>query len=209
MRRRMVGALLVGVALASLVGCSGDDDSADATKLTQAGNLPTTTESGPIDGSARDYTDAIAVVIMAQAGFESVSKADARCAAGGVVEAVGVTKLHQLGLSAQTIADSKQLPNLQGSLTDAQATSVANALLDCIDFGRVIANQVEAGSQSGFTATDAQVRCINDKVENNPDVRKAIASAYTGATNAPAVDILGLAAACLPADALANPTTTT
>jgi hypothetical protein len=209
MRRRVVGALLVSVALASLVGCSGDDDSADATKVTQAGNLPTTTESGPIDGTARDYTDAIAVVIMAQAGFESVSKSDARCAASGVVQAVGVAKLHQLGLSARTIADSKQLPNLQGRLTDDQATAVANALLDCIDFGRVIAKQVEAGSQTGFTATDAQVRCINDKVENNPDVRKSIASAYTGATNAPAVDILALAAACLPADALANPTTTT
>ncbi len=125
------------------------------------------------------------------------------------MRAVGVEKLHQLGLSARTIAASKQLPNLEGHLTAAQATAVADALLDCIDFGRVIATQVEAGAANGFKATDAQVRCINDKVENNADVRTAIASAYTGAKNAPAVDILGLAASCLPADALANPTSPT
>ena len=209
MVRRFGALLLVGITLAACAACGGDDDNSDATKLTQAGNGPTTTESGPIGGTARDYTDAIAVVILAQAGFESVSKTDARCAAAGVVGAVGVDKLHQLGLSAKTIANSKQLPKLEGSLTDAQATEVANALLDCIDFGRVIAGQIEAGSTTGFRATDAQIACINTKVESNAAVREAIASSYTGATNAPAVDILGLAATCLPPSALGNPTTST
>jgi hypothetical protein len=203
MPRRVVALLLVGLTVAAFTGCGGDDDSADATNLTQAANLPTTTESGRV----RDYTDAIAVVILAQAGFESVSKADARCAAGGVVRAIGVDRLHQLGLSAQTIANSKQLPKLEGSLTDAQATAVTNALLDCIDFGRVIASQIEAGSKAAFHATDAQVACINGKVENNADVRKSIASAYTGEA-APPVDILSLAASCLPPDALGTPTPT-
>jgi hypothetical protein len=191
------------------VAGGGDHDGSDATKLTQARNGPTTTESGPIGGTAAEYAEAIAIVIGAQAGFESVPKADARCAAKGVVQAIGVSRLHQLGLSPGTIRDSKQLPKLEGSLTEAQATAVANSLLDCIDFGRVIASQIEAGSNNGFKATDAQVGCINDEVENNADVRKAIASAYTGAIDTPSVDILSLAASCLPIDALGNTSTTT
>jgi hypothetical protein len=201
---------LVVLACCSLLfaaACSGDDDSATKTSTTSAAT-----------GTAAQYAAAIAVAIRADRGFSSVPARDARCAARAAVAAIGLDALHRLGVSPAEVRRTRKFPQLEGKLSDAQATALTDALLGCIDFGRVIADQIEANSPNHrYRVTPSQVDCLNTKIEGDAQVRRAIANTYTGGrtpANQQGLDILGLAAQCVPLDqALGNanvgPSTTT
>lgn len=197
------------VAALVLAGCGGDDDSASSTtapptttevRATTTSRVPATTAAVPASGTAPEYAAAIADAIRADPGFTTVPADNAQCAAEGVVDAVGVEKLRSLGLSPAQIREQAQLPQLEGNVDEREATAVTDALLRCIDFGRVIADQLEANSPVDIT--DEQVACLNDRIENNPDARNAIAQAFVGNvdTDNPGLDILALAAQCVPLD---------
>jgi hypothetical protein len=180
--------LVVGVlALAPVLGaCSGDDDDDAA--------------SEPATGSAEEYVAAITAVMRADALLGSSPEKNTECAAEGVVDAVGVDTLHELGDSPEEIREQHKLPDLAGQLDDDQADGVVDALLRCLDFGRVMGQQ--AAAATGREVTDAQVECINKKVEGNEEVREAIARAYTGdgGTDADTFDLDALVRECLPAE---------
>jgi hypothetical protein len=186
--------LLILVLIGLVLGGGGLFGGSD-NKTTQ----PTTTvPPRPATGSASAYAAAIAVTIRADPGFTTVPKKDALCAGSGVVKAVGLDTLHRLGLSPQQIREQKQLPPLAGSLSQPQAIALTNALLRCINFGRVIATQLAAGS---VKVTDAQAECINDKIKNSPDARDAIAQSYTGepgGTSKSTLSLVTLASECIP-----------
>jgi hypothetical protein len=151
-------------------------------------------------------------VIRADEAFRSAPAQDATCAAEGVVSAVGLETLHQLGVSPAEIRDGQELPDLVGHLDEEQAQGVVDALLRCLDFGRVIGEQLAANT--GNELTDDQVQCINDRIEDDPAVRDAIVRSYTGEppaeqdAEAP-VDILAVASECLPFDVGAGSASTT
>jgi len=191
-----------------VTSCGGDDDSASSTSTSPPTSeahatstiTPASTSSVAASGTAPEYVAAIADAIRSDPGFTTVPAENAQCAAQGVVEAVGLDKLQRLGLSPAQIRAQKQLPQLQGNVDEREATAVTDALLRCIDFGRVIADQLEASSP--LDITDEQVACLNDRIENNPDARTAIAQTFVGNTNPdkPGLDILALAAQCVPLD---------
>jgi hypothetical protein len=197
--------MTLGVAALVLAsaGCGGDDDDGGARSVTSASTAQdaTATTLGRATGTAPEYVDAIAAVIRADEAFSAVPPQDARCAANGVVAAVGIETLHELGISPDQIREERRLPAFEGNLDEEQAQGVAGALLDCIDFGRVIGGQI--ATSVGQTLTEEQAQCINTRVEGDPGVRAAIASAYTGTPvegAAPDLDVFALAAECLPYD---------
>jgi hypothetical protein len=204
-RTRFTVAVVVAFALAA---CGGDDDSTASStapptteaRATTTSRVPATTAAVPASGTAPEYVAAIADAIRADPGFTTVPAENAQCAAQGVVDAVGVEKLRSLGLSPAQIREQQQLPQLEGNVDEREATAVTDALLRCIDFGRVIADQLEANSP--VEITDEQVACLNDRIENNPDARSAIAQTFVGTvdTDNPGLDILALAAQCVPLD---------
>jgi hypothetical protein len=205
-RRRLIAAgvlvLVIVVLVASGRGGNKGRSGSGATQPSVGGATTTSSlPAKPATGTVSEYTAAIAETMRADPAFASIPARDAQCAAKGVVDAVGLDTLHRLGLSPARIRAQKQLPPFAGNLNDAQANALTDALLRCIDFGRVIATQIEINTSR--KVTDAQVQCINAKVENNPAARKGIAAAYTGATKG-RVDILGLASECF---TLTTPTT--
>jgi hypothetical protein len=201
-----VGRLVVLAAVCCLLlsACNGDDDSAPPSTA-----ATTSTAVRAASGTAAQYAAAIAVAIRADRGFSSVPARDARCAARAAVAAIGLGTLHRLGVSPAEVRRTRKFPRLEGELSDAQATALTDALLGCIDFGRVIADQIEANSPNHrYRATQPQVDCLNTKIEGDARVRRAIANTYTGGrtpANRQGLDILGLAAQCVPlAEALGN-----
>src|SRR4051794_14369193 len=202
--------VIVAALVSVLAACSGGDD--DRASPSSAGS---TSSSAPraATGSAADYSDAIASALRAAPGFESVSASDAQCAADGAVEAIGLDVLHGVGVSPTEIRRDGRFPEIEGKVTDAQATALADALVRCIDFGRVVADQIAGLAKLPDVRLSAkQLQCLNTKIEGNPEVRKAIANAYTGRTAAGGKDepdILALAAQCIPLRGALSTTTTT
>jgi hypothetical protein len=217
MRRLVVLLVLCSLAFA-LAACGGDDDdSAKGTTTTSpsgstapAAATTTTAESGSSGGgSESDYAAAITYVIESDQDFASVPDGDAECAGQKVASAVGVDTFRRLKVTPAGIRAAKVIPEMSGELDAKQAKGVTDGLLDCIDFGRLLADQFE--TSAGYKATDAQVKCLNDVVENNPDFRNAMAADFTGDTNeSDKLDVFGQLGKCVPLDKiLGTPQTTT
>lgn len=212
MRRFVVLLALCSLTFA-LAACGGDDDdSANGTATTVTGGASgatTTTEhaSSSGGGSESDYADAIAYVIQSDTDFASVPDDDAKCAGDKIAGAVGVDTFQRLKVTPESIRKAKAIPEMSGELNAAQAKGVTDGMLDCIDFGQVFADQLEASA--GYKATDAQVKCLNDVVEKNSEFRKAMAADFTGDKNdSKTFDVFGQLGKCVPLDKIMGTTQT-
>jgi hypothetical protein len=218
---RRLFTLLVLCSLAfALAACGGDDDdsatgtttkSGDRTSTSTADDATDSTDStsggSSAGGSESEYAAAIAEVIKADDDFASVSDDDAQCAGDKVASAVGVDTFKRLKVTPASIREDKEIPEMSGELSDEQAKGVTDGLLDCINFGEVLADQL--AKSAGYEATDKQVECLNDTVEKNSEFRKAMAAQFTGDDDASqSFDVFGQLGKCVPLDKIMGSATT-
>jgi hypothetical protein len=169
--------MLLSAATALLAaGCSGGArDEADSQ-----------TEKG------REYVDAI------MTGSEdeelNLDENQVRCAAEGWVDLYGIEGFEDAGVSPEDIravADDEGFPSLLDS-TDEQADGFVDVLVECVDFGEVIADSLAEEPDAPELSRD-QLDCIGSRLEESGEFREAMKAEFLGG-EASDVDMTAVAA---------------
>lgn len=153
--------LLIPIALAvALAGCGGGSDGpADTTVKATTTTVaePTTTTVDLTD----DYVDA-----FAESSFEDlppgVSRADARCAAEGMVEAITPERLQELGIEPDDIEEFDDFSDFDERPSRREVRRMADAFLACVDIAPLFAElfATEFGGTTGSDVADQVIDCI-------------------------------------------------
>ncbi|MDO8390581.1 MAG: hypothetical protein Q7V57_08840 [Actinomycetota bacterium] len=151
--------LLVAVGVVVFVATRGDD----------APSAASATDEG------RAYVDAMVEGTSPDSGFNAD---EARCMATSVVDQLGVDALQAAGITPETVRAAGDI-DVTGLLTEAGAVTLADSVANCIDWGAMIAGQLDA-EDAGITAE--QAHCIGDKVGESELIREVFVQGFMGST---------------------------
>jgi hypothetical protein len=145
--------LLVLASVLLAPACGGDDDDENASKTTTT-----------LSAEDKHYEDVFVLSVVRDLG---VTEAEARCAAGQAIGAIGVPRLREAGVTEEMLA-AENAPATE--LTDEEAGEVADALLECADMGDVFLR--EATADAGFTPE--QLQCFADGLSDDLAYREQL-----------------------------------
>jgi len=99
---------------------------------------------------------------------QSITTAQARCMAGKMVDVVGVAALEKAGV---TPADVTNNTLVFGSFkpTDQQAEAMLDGIFTCVDFGKILADQLV--SASGNSVPTDKLQCVGSSLTTNGQFR--------------------------------------
>jgi hypothetical protein len=111
------------------------------------------------DGAA--LSDAIADAMMEDAAEDSpFGREQAECFGDEVVERMGVDRLVAVGLSVEDIERGAEPGSVD--LSDEDVSNMTDAVTECIDFGRLVVDQMTADMPLSDESADCLVAGIND-----------------------------------------------
>lgn len=169
-------ALVAGGVIYRVTKDSGDDSSAGGSGESQS-------------PAGQEYVDAMVEGATADTTVDFTAD-EVRCMAESVVDAVGVTALQGAGITPAVVRAEGDI-DVSGVVTQAQAEQMADDVADCIDFARIVGDEM-AGSDVKFT--EEQTNCIGDKIGASDLIREMFVQSFMGsATQAsqPAAEALG------------------
>ena len=129
---------------------------------------PSATEDG------RAYVDAMVDGTPADAGL---SADEVRCMATHVVDQVGIEALQAAGITLASVRAAGDI-DVTGLLTQAEASTLASEVADCIDWGDMVAAQLD-GEDLGISTQ--QAHCIGDAIGDSDLIRDVFAQGFMGA----------------------------
>jgi len=138
---------------------------------TRSGDSPTAASA---TDEGRAYVDAMVDGTASSAGGFSTD--EVRCMAEEVVDEVGVDALQRAGISPATVRAAGDI-DVTGLLTEAEATTLAGRVADCIDWGEMVAAALD-GQELGITAE--QAHCIGDRIGDSDLIRDVFAQGFMG-----------------------------
>lgn len=122
---------------------------------------------------------ALADELMSDGDSPLAGEEEARCMAGDIVDNVGEDRLAELGVTAETVSAIEDI-----DFTDEETDTVLDALFDCVDVQRVMAE--EMASDFG----DEAAGCIAENLDESL-LREAMAVGFGGDIDAePSNDFL-------------------
>ena len=146
MRRRFAFVLALGLVVAACGGGGGDDAAA--------------------------ISDAIADAMMDNAGEETpFEREQAECFGDEVVDRMGVERLVAVGLSVEEIEAGADPGSVD--LTDEDIDNMTGAISECIDFGRLVVDEMAAE----IAISDESATCLADGI-NEADILGAMAESF-------------------------------
>jgi hypothetical protein len=156
---------------------------------------------GGEDASA--LSDAIADAMMDNAGDDApIERGQAECFGDEIVETMGAERLVAVGLSVEDIEDGADPGSVD--LNDDDIDKMTNAITECIDFGRLVVDEMTAEIELSADSAD----CLADGI-NEADFIRAIAESSFFDEALPAeidndmnATLFGLLGDCLTADEL-------
>lgn len=157
----MCGALL-------LAGCGGGGDDDDA--ASSGGSTTSIARTGragggePAEGDEEllgddEYTDALAASLEDPDNGFGGSSEEARCAAEAIVDEIGAQRMQEAGVTEAQLNSSE---NLGSDLTEAEATTVADAVIECVDLAAAYASGFAGGEPSAD-----QTACVAQRFDDD------------------------------------------
>lgn len=158
---------------------------------------------GGEDASA--LSGAIADAMMVNAGDDTpFEREQAECFGDEVVDAMGVERLVAVGLSVEDIENGAEPGSVD--LTDDDIDKMTDAITSCIDFGRLVVDEMAADVE----ISDDSSQCLVDGI-NEADFLRAFAESSffdedvpQDVTNEMNATLLGLISECLTVDELSS-----
>ena len=153
---------VLGMAVAGLAACGGDDGG---------------TSAKPLDAEGSAFATALASTLSEDSGLP-FDQDQAMCIANGVVNVIGVDAFVEAGMSAEDVSSSGSLDFPE--LTDAQTKDLAAIFLDgdCVDMGQLMSDLLLQQSSGSLTAEQAQ--CLGDGMAKSEPFADALAAGIAG-----------------------------
>jgi hypothetical protein len=127
--------------------------------------------------SKQDYVDA--AMKTYDPSTLPVSKAQARCLVGGVIDVVGVDKLHSLGITPKELAQGDPFESLGKKLSTEEAGKLSDVMFGgkCVD-PAVLLSQDLQGSLQQLSPTERT--CFIDKLAKTPEFKQSVTNEMLG-----------------------------
>jgi hypothetical protein len=99
---------------------------------------------------------------------QSLTKPQAQCMAGKMVDVVGVAALEKAGVSPADVTNNTLVFG-KFKPTDQQAEAMLDGIFSCVDFGKVFADQIV--SASGNSVPNDKLQCVGTAMTSNSQFR--------------------------------------
>ena len=156
--RRWVTAAVSTLVLVLVAGCGSGGSGVTGGAVAGGHDSQTTKGKAYIDAMMSDFatTD------------QSLTKPQAQCMAGKMVDVVGVAALEKAGVTPADVTNNTLVfGNFKPS--DAQAEAMLDGIFSCVDFGKVFADQLVGAS--GNSVPNDKLQCVGEAMTTNSQFR--------------------------------------
>jgi hypothetical protein len=178
--------IAAAAALSLLAAACGGGGSGDAESTTTAipstSSSSTTTTSTP-DGGARDEYVAAFAEFFGSDAPPGVTEADIACAAEGMVDAIGVDRLVELGITPDDLANATDFSDFDEQPTLDEARAIVDAIYECIDIAAVFAGFIAAELQGALGGGEPEadlLDCFGSALGDEATLRDFLARSLLG-----------------------------
>jgi hypothetical protein len=162
--RRFIGLSVIAVLVLAACGSSGGGGSASS-------------------GKGQEYVDAMMKNYDKNGKGSGFTRAQAKCVAEGMVDAVGVDKLESVGTPDDLASGGNPFQTIGKKMTPAQADEVVGVLTDgrCFDFKALVVKQAKGDTSGTFAKlTGTQIECFFGELLDNKAFKQAMADSILG-----------------------------
>jgi hypothetical protein len=138
---------------------------------------------GSSSGEGQQYVDAIASKY--QTSSSPFTKAQARCVAGQMVDAIGVDTLKNAGITPSDIENDKSgssFNEVGKKLTEKQATELAGAITGgkCFNFTDLVVKSLSKNDATFRKLGTTKAKCMFDELLNDGSFKQAMVNSILG-----------------------------
>jgi hypothetical protein len=173
---RTLPILLLSVVSLGLAACGGDDGEGAST------------DGAQLTAAEQRYADALAADLQDDEDGFGVTASEAACMGDAILEVLGTAPFEEAGIEPDDFSGDESPGELlgTGTVSDADASSIADAWEDCTDLALAFAT----AASSDFDLDDEGIDCFADGLRGSDALTSIVEQTFTSAEEDPGGEVL-------------------